>query len=75
LLTDLSVEGFHCIQSFFIMLNSMSGKLDRVTDDGQEYKGKHLEEDKKGAAAPAVTGGQVPVAAGDITDGAGNKAD
>ena len=44
---DLSIEGFHCIQSFFIMLNAISGGLVRLTDTYGTYKGKHLVEQKK----------------------------
>jgi hypothetical protein len=59
------------------MLNLMSGKIDRLTDDGAMYDGKHLEPETRPAtgAAPQVTGGEVAVDKNDITDGAGNKAD
>ena len=39
---DLSLEGFHCIQSFFVLLNGISGKLIRLTEHYGQYKGKHL---------------------------------
>ena len=42
LLQDLSLEGFHCVQSFFILINSLAGKLRRVTEDDAAYNGKHL---------------------------------
>jgi hypothetical protein len=29
---DLSLEGFHCIQSFFVLLNGLNGKLIRITE-------------------------------------------
>lgn len=60
------------------MLNLMSGKIDRLTDEGAMYDGKHLEAETKpeaGWAAPSVTGGEVAVQKNDITDGAGNKPD
>ena len=44
---DLSLEGFHCIQSFFVLLNGISGKLIRMTENYGQYKGKHLKEQKK----------------------------
>ena len=40
---DLSLEGFHCIQSFFVLLNGISGKLIRLTESYGQYKGKHLQ--------------------------------
>lgn len=43
---DLSIEGFHCIQSFFVLLNGLSGKLIRITENYGQYKGKHLIEKK-----------------------------
>ena len=43
---DLSLEGFHCIQSFFVLLNGLSGKLIRITENYGQYKGKHLTEKK-----------------------------
>ena len=39
---DLSLEGFHCIQSFFVLLNGLSGKLIRITENYGQYKGRHL---------------------------------
>ena len=43
---DLSLEGFHCIQSFFVLLNGISGKVIRITENYGQYKGKHLVEQK-----------------------------
>jgi hypothetical protein len=56
---DLSLEGFHCIQSFFVLLNGISGKLIRITESYGQYKGKHLIEQKpeqKSSANAATTG-------------------
>lgn len=39
---DLTVEGFHCIQSFFVLLNGITGKIIRITESYGQYKGKHL---------------------------------
>lgn len=54
---DLSLAGFHCIQSFFVLLNGISGKLVRITDNYGQYKGKHLvkREDKTAAKAASTT--------------------
>lgn len=66
-MSDLAIEGFHLIQSFFIMLNSVTGKLQRLTDEDAAYKGKHLEE------TSAITGAEVPASTAAVTDSAGNK--
>lgn len=58
---DLSLEGFHCIQSFFVLLNGLSGKLIRITENYGQYKGKHLiekKEDKEPQAKAADTGSE-----------------
>lgn len=76
---DLSLEGFHCIQSFFVLLNGISGKLIRITEDYGRYKGKHLVEqksDSKGTAKEGVTGSEatpsaIPAAATAIEYNAG----
>lgn len=44
LLSDLSIDGFYCIQSFFIMLNDMGNKLKRLNEDSANYKGIHYKE-------------------------------
>lgn len=66
-MSDLAIEGFHLIQSFFIMLNTVTGKLQRLTDEDAAYKGKHLEE------TSAITGAEVPASTAAVTDSAGNK--
>ena len=40
---DLTIEGFHCIQSFFVLLNGITGKIIRITESYGQYKGKHLQ--------------------------------
>jgi len=40
----LSIQGFHCIQSFFVLINEKQGKLRKITAESGIYRGKHLQD-------------------------------
>ena len=50
---DLTIEGFHCIQSFFVLLNGITGKIIRITESHGQYKGKHLKPKPETTSTPS----------------------
>ena len=36
---NLSLEGWHCVQSFFVLINLLKGNLIKITADHGQYKG------------------------------------
>lgn len=67
---DLGIEGFHCIQSFFVLLNGLSNKLILITDTYGQYKGKHLVEQKQDSQPQAKAAATNSEAAVSIPTGA-----
>ena len=52
----LMKEGFHCIQSFFVLINEIKGKLIKITPDHGVYKGKGLVDPQANQGGMSATG-------------------
>ena len=52
---NISITGFHCIQSFFVLVNEIKGKLIKVTAEHGVYQGKHKRAQPAASAAGSVS--------------------
>ena len=50
----LSIEGFHCIQSFFVLINELEGKLTRVSSDSGVYQAGAVGQEAAGGVGQQV---------------------
>ena len=52
---NISVPGFHCIQSFFVLVNEIKGKLIKINSEHGVYQGKHKKAQPAASAAGTVS--------------------